>query len=63
MNGDVWRTRGGQIGAEVARQVNNSKTKIKLALPGQLHPRLRWFDAEHLKREPARYEGARGGRA
>ena len=61
--GAPWKTDAGRTGVELERKSLNSRTLVKLlmlpAFPGWT---TEWHDTQQLHREPARYEGARGGR-
>ena len=63
MKSDVWRTDDGRIGVEIKRVVDVMGDEMVLvAFPTGGFPELQFINADSLKPEQPRYEGARGGR-
>jgi len=63
MNADVWKTPDGRIGTEIGRTVTfDQRELVLLVIPDEGFPLRRSFLSGDLTPEPARYEGARGGR-
>ena len=63
MAGEVWRTPAGEVGVELRRAAQGNPPAVLLLMTGR--PAHVWETQMHslsaLQREPARYEGARGG--
>ena len=67
MNGDVWRTQSGLVATEIGRRwIGRSEIVTVLSTDPAGSPweaqRTHHIPASDLVPEPARYEGARGGR-
>lgn len=60
--GTPWRTSSGRVGVEVARKEQpDGLTLIRLMFTEGVFLHCEWVNRQEITREPARYEGARGG--
>lgn len=60
--GTPWRTSSGRVGVEVLRKSTpDGPTLVRLMFTEGVFVHCEWHDSTTIHREPARYEGARGG--